>query len=289
MNDKEFREAVFYNSDGIHRVRRYYTVEELYDISDCTLSYNYRTGICNYLKSINVHFYQTNLWGKEFLNSIGAIVDNKELIVYTLYFSKDCNVDEVEENIIRDSKMFYFNIKPLTAHIDLSILIEKKVNGDLVWGRKGQQLLPLLEGVIKPNDISNTASFMIDNLQGLYSVEKTVVITDNYLFPLKHDNQYEKDLTSVLESLKAKEIIHYGMKKTLDKNLFENVKSYLIKFNITLTHKDIDDFHDRFWITKETHDGLVFGTSLNGIGKKLCYYDKVSKEDAQIVLDYLDK
>ena len=287
MNDKDFREAVFYNADGIHLVKRYYTVKELYDINDCELRIKYRMDMCNYLKSINVDSAQTNFWGKKFLNHIGVIVDNEESIVYTLCFPKDCNVDEVEANIIKYGNECYHNIKPIKARIDLKILCEMEMNGELVLGEKGEKLVPLLEGVIKPTDISDTASFMIDKLVGLCENQKTIVITDNYLFPNKYDNQYKKDLIAVLESLKAKEIVHFGMQKTLDINLFSDIQSHLSSYNITLSHRDINDFHDRFWITKETYDGFVFGTSLNGIGKKLCYYDEIKKEDAKEVLDYL--
>lgn len=285
---EDFKDAVFYNHDGIHSVKRYYTVKELYDTENDELNHRYRTELCKYIKSIGVFVYQGMFLGREFLQSVGVIVDNIEVVPYTICFPNDCNVDEIEYKIITKAKEYKHIIKPITAHIDLDILMNKYARGELALGGKGERLLPLLEDVIKPSDISNTASFMIDNLGGLYATGKTVIITDNYLFPERYDNEYKRDLQAILEFLKADKIIHFGMNRTFNNDLFTDIELYLNNYGMKLIHKEIRDFHDRFWIVKETYDGLVFGTSLNGIGRKLCYYDAISREDAKVVLEYLN-
>jgi hypothetical protein len=40
-----------------------------------------------------------------------------------------------------------------------------------------------------------------------------------------------------------------------------------------------DQFHDRFWIDAENKNGIVMGTSLNGIGKKIALVDQLSSSD----------
>jgi hypothetical protein len=40
-----------------------------------------------------------------------------------------------------------------------------------------------------------------------------------------------------------------------------------------------DRFHDRFWIDAENKNGIVMGTSLNGIGKKIALIDQLSSSD----------
>lgn len=289
MNDKEFIEAVFYNSDGIHWVKRYYTVQELYDINNNELRNTYRIGLCKYLKSIDVEVFQSSIYVKNFLDSIGVIVDNKELTVKILCFSKECNVDEVEEKIIREAKRFKHNIKPLTAHMDLEKLNSKYFGGQLDLNRKGKRLELINESIAKPSDISDIASFMINTLGGLSARGNTVVVTDDYLFKPKNDNQYEINLKAILKSLSAKEVIHYGEGSKINQQLFNNVKKFLKKNGTTLTHKDISDFHDRFWIIKETNRGVLIGTSLNGVGKKLFYYNEIENIDAVEVLSYLPK
>ncbi|WP_455387571.1 hypothetical protein [Petrachloros mirabilis] len=42
-----------------------------------------------------------------------------------------------------------------------------------------------------------------------------------------------------------------------------------------------DQFHDRFWIDPDSMRGIVFGTSLNGIGKKIALVDKLSSSDVR--------
>lgn len=45
-----------------------------------------------------------------------------------------------------------------------------------------------------------------------------------------------------------------------------------------------DAFHDRFWINPDEGTGIVMGTSLNGLGKKIALVDKLSRSDVQDVM-----
>jgi hypothetical protein len=58
-------------------------------------------------------------------------------------------------------------------------------------------------------------------------------------------------------------------------------KDLIIKIKLS------DDFHDRFWINPESMQGLVVGTSLNGIGKKISLVDKISSNDVASILKLL--
>ncbi|KJV05753.1 hypothetical protein [Methylocucumis oryzae] len=44
-------------------------------------------------------------------------------------------------------------------------------------------------------------------------------------------------------------------------------------------------FHDRFWINPITKTGIVIGTSLNGIGKKIALIDRISPSDVETLLE----
>lgn len=148
------------------------------------------------------------------------------------------------------------------------------------------------EGIIKKEDTSNDAfnmeSYVIDILDNLKSQGNTVIITDNYLFPKKCNDIYKKCLKNILNHLKAKEIIHLGTDRAFNKNLFDYVKIELSFSKTTLNHENADDFHDRFWIAKETLSGMVIGASLNGIGKKFCYYNELNRQDVETILSYLN-
>lgn len=41
-----------------------------------------------------------------------------------------------------------------------------------------------------------------------------------------------------------------------------------------------DTFHDRFWIDPDNNNGLVMGTSLNGVTKKIALIDRLNRVDA---------
>jgi hypothetical protein len=45
-----------------------------------------------------------------------------------------------------------------------------------------------------------------------------------------------------------------------------------------------DEFHDRYWINLDDSEGVVVGTSLNGIGKKISMIDHSSPSDTQVMI-----
>ena len=45
-----------------------------------------------------------------------------------------------------------------------------------------------------------------------------------------------------------------------------------------------DEFHDRYWINLDSAKGVVVGTSLNGIGKKIAMIDHANPADSQEII-----
>lgn len=289
MLEIDYGSSVFYYGDGVHQVRRHYTIEYLFDCDNIELQTKYEREMHCILESFNVAMTQECQWGKELLESIGVLIQNTEVVPYTLYYDSDCDVDLVESEIIKKGLECLYKIKPIIAHIDNHLLMDKECHGELSLGGCGKRLISITEDVIKPSDISDTASFMMDQLLGLESTGKTIIITDNYLFPQNYDFTYENDLKKVLCFLKAKEIRYYGNQNLLNNNFFQKIKQILKSVGTEITFYNISDFHDRFWINKDTLDGLVFGTSLNGIGRKLCYFDAITRDDAKTIIQYLEK
>ncbi|OOE39103.1 hypothetical protein BZG06_15875, partial [Salinivibrio kushneri] len=64
---------------------------------------------------------------------------------------------------------------------------------------------------------------------------------------------------------------------------------YLRHCNSKLLVRDIitNDFHDRFWINPVNQKGLIVGTSINGIGKKISLVDKLQDQDVEVILNEL--
>ena len=50
--------------------------------------------------------------------------------------------------------------------------------------------------------------------------------------------------------------------------------------NIKIRDVETTEFHDRFWIDPDTKKGLVMGTSLNGVTKKIALIDHLGHADA---------
>lgn len=119
---------------------------------------------------------------------------------------------------------------------------------------------------------------------------KSVIITDPYLFHISSDlSEYEAELTTVLSSLNCKEI-KFCVKtiNNADTILFESVKSTLRSTGCTINHFAIDEnFHDRFWYCPETKKCIVFGTSLNGLGKRVSMVTTLDNDDIEALHNVL--
>lgn len=117
------------------------------------------------------------------------------------------------------------------------------------------------------------------NLQHLDSEKHKVIVTDPYLFASHSDTIYEQELLEILKSLKASEIV-FCAGQTKNDSLFNRVRTELQSDGCVLTHeKSLVDCHDRFWLCVETGKGVFFGTSLNGLCKRICRIDTLTDEE----------
>lgn len=117
------------------------------------------------------------------------------------------------------------------------------------------------------------------NLQYLDSEKHKVIITDPYLFSSHSDAIYEQELLEILKSLKASEIV-FCAGQTINDSLFNCIRIHLQTEGCVLTHeKSLTDCHDRFWFCVETGKAVVFGTSLNGLCKRICRIDTLTNEE----------
>lgn len=115
----------------------------------------------------------------------------------------------------------------------------------------------------------------------------TVLITDPYLFQNDpNGSTYQSDLVTLLSGLKAAKIIYCAHQKS-SAAFFQQVQTALQAKGIAL---DFDNrlvgCHDRFWYCPETEKCVVFGTSLNGIGKKICRIDMLTEDEVKELKQY---
>lgn len=60
--------------------------------------------------------------------------------------------------------------------------------------------------------------------------------------------------------------------------MFQRIETQLENHGIILEFDQrLEECHDRFWYCPETQKSIVFGTSLNGIGKKICRIDELTE------------
>ena len=121
-----------------------------------------------------------------------------------------------------------------------------------------------------------------NQLQALNAAQKRVIITDPYLFPLGADANYEDDLKDLLANLNAAEIIYCAKStgRNFDTQLFQRAAAHLHGKGCMLTHNiTLSDCHDRFWYCPETQKAVVFGTSLNGLCKRICRVDELKPNE----------
>ena len=108
----------------------------------------------------------------------------------------------------------------------------------------------------------------------------TVYVTDPYLFPKPANPSYIADLKLLLKKLEAKTIV-YCANSIQNGSLFQDVVNDLASANCTLKHENFSHCHDRFWYCKETEKCVSFGTSLNGIGGKICRVSELDSMEVQ--------
>ena len=119
----------------------------------------------------------------------------------------------------------------------------------------------------------------VTQLKKLDAKDKTVIITDPYLFQIGTDKSYGNDLKDILLSLEAKTIIWCSGKSETE--LYNSINTDLSANGCTLVHnRTLNDCHDRFWYCVENNKAVVFGTSLNGLCRKICRVDELTSQEA---------
>lgn len=115
----------------------------------------------------------------------------------------------------------------------------------------------------------------------------TVLVTDPYLFYLDPlDSTYQSELITLLSGLKASKIIYCAHQKS-SAAFFQQVHTALQAKGTVLDFDNrLVSCHDRFWYCPETEKCVVFGTSLNGIGKKICRIDMLTEDETKELKQY---
>lgn len=122
-----------------------------------------------------------------------------------------------------------------------------------------------------------------------------LIITDPFLFTRSRASDpdvYAASLGSMMAPALVKGLQITALVKPTenDPNVREAVEAELRKRESSLSFSVVesDDFHDRFWIA-DRERGLVIGTSLNKIGRRIFFVDALSDTDVAAVLNEIDQ
>lgn len=157
-----------------------------------------------------------------------------------------------------------------------TFIIEHGPTKAVGWGQMNEEVLP----------DSTPRSTLIEMMRlklYLCAPAQSFLVVDPYLFPSTPDSSYLSDLLLLLEPVvKLVSDLTVVTKASHNSSLRQSVQTSLLALNtsLTITVKETDAFHDRFWIA-DGRKGIFVGTSLNGLGKRYALLDFLNEDDAQ--------
>ncbi|MBB1269124.1 hypothetical protein [Shewanella sp. SR44-3] len=154
----------------------------------------------------------------------------------------------------------------------------------------------MLKFSIAMDDIT-TPSMHIDDIELVFhkfvmtlKPIKTLIIIDPYFYPKISDiDEISKKfiglISPIINDLKKIIVISNGNNKfSIDGYIS---KLHEVNQNLEVNNHFSNDFHDRFWLNAVENKGIVVGTSVNGIGKKISLVDSLASSDVEQVLKEL--
>lgn len=136
------------------------------------------------------------------------------------------------------------------------------------------------DAVMHPGFTINEIEMLILDFVKKLDGVKNLMIIDPYFYSSETAvvSLFERmigGLSSGLESV----TFFTRLRPKVDRTAMHDVLNRLVP-NIKIKTVETEEFHDRFWIDPDAGKGLVMGTSLNGVTKKIALIDHLGHEDA---------
>ncbi|EJT6663994.1 hypothetical protein C4D51_09360 [Clostridium perfringens] len=266
------------------RIKRYYSIDDLLNDPDDKMEDRRLLELVGFISHKGVKVYLNGYSAKDELSKKGIHIINNSHVAHTFIYpneiTDDLDISKIEQEIIgfaRDEKNL--KVEEIKARLDYDYILEKLF--------KNQSILN--EEILVKDSTIDCEKKIMEYVSEMNLKDKKLIITDPYIFPKNKDKNYEQLIKNILLRSKAKEIVVNIPNSKIDKDLFDSIKSYLDDNNINLILKNKENFHDRFWVCSDNKKGFVMGTSLNGIGRKICRIDNLNEEEVNVVLDELEK
>ena len=132
---------------------------------------------------------------------------------------------------------------------------------------------------IHVDDIEKLLLGFVKKLRGV----KNLLIIDPYLYAdgAQSVGLFNRMMTTISDTFEEVAILTNG-RKVANKAAMHGALKALAP-SVRITDRDTDEFHDRCWIDRDRGIGFYMGTSLNGVGKKMCLVDHMRDSDARAV------
>jgi hypothetical protein len=111
-----------------------------------------------------------------------------------------------------------------------------------------------------------------------------LLIIDAFFYDDKPDclHLLEKIVRSMSSKLEKVTLITHGKRVSMRPSM-HNIFTTVVP-GIQINDVVTEDFHDRYWIDVESTKGVMVGTSLNGIGKKVAMIDYANSADSREIV-----
>lgn len=130
--------------------------------------------------------------------------------------------------------------------------------------------------------LSEKIDFLSSELLNIKSKGNRLTIVDPYIFPKKHDVDYEDLFLGVIKKAEVSSVKVITDLSKYEANIRQTIEA---KMPVSMLVYNSGNLHDRWWIIESEKTAIVCGSSLNGIGKgKLATVTQLSKSDAEKII-----
>jgi hypothetical protein len=135
------------------------------------------------------------------------------------------------------------------------------------------------DAVMHPGFTTDEIEAIVLGIMSKLDGVKHLIIIDAFFYDDKPECLLllEKIVRSMSSKLERVTLITHGKRESMRPGM-HNVFSTVVP-GIQINDVVTEDFHDRYWIDVENTKGVMVGTSLNGIGKKVAMIDHASFAD----------
>ncbi len=181
-----------------------------------------------------------------------------------------------ESELSRDFGVYRLSLDALRADIQhyviehgLSSLFYNYLTGDAI-----------MHPGFKTDEIEAIVLGIMGKLDGV----KHLLIIDAFFYDDKADCLLllEKIVKSMSSKLEKITLITHGKRVSM-RPAMHNVFRMVVP-GIQINDVVTDNFHDRYWIDFDSTNGVMVGTSLNGIGKKIAMIDYANSVDSREIV-----